>query len=140
MRRAAAILEGSKEPLILEKDGSFRLFEQEEAECFYTNGGGRVEARMKNGEVFFCRERIFELEEKLKGNFVKINQGRYRQSRLRRAVFRLIQRDHGGALFQRKQGICQSRTVGKIKAILGMQKQKARGKRRKNKIGEYGRY
>ena len=75
VRRATAILEGSKEPLILEKYGSFRLFEQEEAECFYTNGGGRVEARMKNGEVFFCRERIFELEEKLKGNFVKINQG-----------------------------------------------------------------
>ena len=71
--RAVALLEGGGK-LVLEREGTLYPVAAEEAECFYTSGG-RVEARLKNGEVFSCRERIFELEEKLGRNFVKVNQG-----------------------------------------------------------------
>ena len=140
VRRAAAILEGSKEPLILEKDGSFRLFEQEEAECFYTNGGGRVEARMKNGEVFFCRERIFELEEKLKGNFVKINQGAIANLDCAERFSVLFNGTMEVLFFSGNKEYVSRRTGGKIKAILGMRYKKRAAKDEKTKSENNGRY
>ena len=76
VRRAVALLEGGGK-LVLEREGTLYPVAAEEAECFYTSGG-RVEARLKNGEVFSCRERIFRTGRKAGAELRKSQPGRRR--------------------------------------------------------------
>ena len=138
VRRAVALLEGGGK-LVLEREGTLYPVAAEEAECFYTSGG-RVEARMKNGEVFFCRERIFELEEKLKGNFVKINQGAIANLDCAERFSVLFNGTMEVLFFSGNKEYVSRRTVGKIKAILGMRNKKRAAKDEKTKSENNGRY
>ena len=118
VRRAVALLEGGGK-LVLEREGTLYPVAAEEAECFYTSGG-RVEARLKNGEVFSCRERIFELEEKLGRNFVKVNQGAGGNLDCVKCFSLLFNGTMEVCFFSGAKEYVSRRTVGKIKKILGI--------------------
>ena len=118
VRRAVALLEGGGK-LVLEREGTLYPVAAEEAECFYTSGG-RVEARLKNGEVFSCRERIFEREEKLGRNFVKVNQGAVANLDCVKCFSLLFNGTMEVCFFSGAKEYVSRRTVGKIKKILGI--------------------